>query len=60
MKFYLNGKLVVTFDSTTKITYKSFHGTYQDVKSVITSKIIGPYYNRTSVITEINYRNANG
>ena len=60
LKYYLNGKLVATVNSTTKMSYKSFHGTYQVVKSVITSKTFGTYYNRTSVITEINYRNANG
>ncbi len=60
LKYYLNGKLVVTVNSTIKSTYKSFHGTYLDVKDITTSNTVGPYYTRTSVITEINYRNTNG
>ena len=60
MKYYLNGKLIATVNSTTKSTYKSFHGTYQNVKDITTSNTIANNYTRTSVITQIYYRNANG
>ncbi len=60
MKYYLNGKLVATVNSKTICTYKSFHGTYQNVKDIITSNTVANNYTRTSVITKIYYRNTNG
>ena len=60
LRYYLNGKLVATVNSTTISTYKSFHGSYQDVKDIITSNTVANNYTRTSVITKIFYRNTNG
>jgi hypothetical protein len=60
LKYYLNGKLVATVTSKTISSYKSFHGTYQNVKDTITSNTVANNYTRTSVITEIYYRNTNG
>ena len=60
LKYYLNGTLFATVNSTTKSTYKSFHGSYMDVKDITTSNTIANNYTRTSVITEIYYRNTSG
>jgi len=60
LNYYLNGKLVATVNSTTISTYKSFHGTYLNVKDTVTSNTIANNYTRTSVITKIYYRNTKG
>ena len=60
VRYYLNGKLVETINSTTISTYKSFHGSYQNVKDTITSNTVANNYTRTSVITKIYYRNTKG
>jgi hypothetical protein len=60
VRYYLNGKLVETIKSTTISKYKSYHGSYQNVKDTITSNTIANNYTRTSVLTKIYYRNTNG